>query len=144
MGEQRGFVSRTCAGQANLLERLGYYSGGLGNQPQIFRLTESSAPFPGAGRRKRTLPVFGARWAIHPKALVIQTDMAQDPGTVSTSKPPRRQRAAGFTVKCGRCGTTFLTYDCPKLDHFSIFRVVCPHCSWPGRYLASELRPQQP
>ncbi len=44
-------------------------------------------------------------------------------------------------VKCGRCGIIFTTRYCPKLDHFSIYRVVCPHCSWPGRYLASELRP---
>jgi|GEM_PF-4049798 len=43
-------------------------------------------------------------------------------------------------VKCGRCGRTFRTQNFPKLDHFSIYRVTCPHCAWPGRYLASELR----
>jgi hypothetical protein len=47
----------------------------------------------------------------------------------------------GFAVKCGRCGVTFTTPNVPKLDHFSIYRVTCPHCQWPGRYLASELRP---
>lgn len=49
--------------------------------------------------------------------------------------------SSNFAVKCGRCGIVFTTRYCPKLDHFSIYRVTCPHCSWPGRYLASELRP---
>lgn len=49
--------------------------------------------------------------------------------------------SSDVAVKCGRCGIIFTTRYCPKLDHFSIYRVVCPHCSWPGRYLASELRP---
>jgi len=44
-----------------------------------------------------------------------------------------------FSIKCGRCGVIFPTQECGKLDHFSIYRVVCPHCAWPGRYLASEL-----
>lgn len=43
-------------------------------------------------------------------------------------------------VKCGRCGVVFTTAHAPKLDHFSIYRIPCPHCAWPGRYLASELR----
>jgi|GEM_PF-3225336 len=47
--------------------------------------------------------------------------------------------ASPFRVKCGRCGVVFATAECAKLDHFSIYRVVCPHCRWPGRYLASEL-----
>jgi hypothetical protein len=44
-----------------------------------------------------------------------------------------------FSIKCGRCSLIFATDDCRKLEHFSIYRVVCPHCAWPGRYLASEL-----
>ncbi len=51
------------------------------------------------------------------------------------------ENSASFSVKCGRCGVRFITPHCPKLDHFSIYRVTCPRCSWPGRYLASELRP---
>jgi predicted RNA-binding Zn-ribbon protein involved in translation (DUF1610 family) len=47
--------------------------------------------------------------------------------------------AEGFTIKCGRCSVIFSSQDCGKLEHFSIYRVVCPHCGWPGRYLASEL-----
>jgi ribosomal protein S27AE len=47
----------------------------------------------------------------------------------------------GFAVKCGRCGITSTSRNCAKLEHFGIYRVVCPHCGWPGRYVASELRP---
>ncbi len=54
--------------------------------------------------------------------------------------PVRALPVARFAVKCGRCNATFTTLECGKLDHFSIFRIVCPHCRWPGRYLASELR----
>lgn len=50
-------------------------------------------------------------------------------------------RLAGFAVKCGRCGAVFTTPNCAKLDHFGIYRVTCPRCQWPGRYLAAELRP---
>lgn len=46
---------------------------------------------------------------------------------------------ACFHIKCGRCGVIFAIHDCLKLEHFSIYRAVCPHCCWPGRYLASEL-----
>ncbi|MGN6593738.1 MAG: hypothetical protein ACTHJX_12650 [Terriglobales bacterium] len=51
---------------------------------------------------------------------------------------------APYRVKCGRCGVVFATRDCGKLEHFGIYRVVCPHCHWPGRYLASELHARQP
>ncbi|MGH9394289.1 MAG: hypothetical protein ACRD1E_08985, partial [Terriglobales bacterium] len=47
--------------------------------------------------------------------------------------------AALYRVKCGRCGEVFATAECVKLEHFSIYRVVCPQCHWPGRYLSSEL-----
>ncbi len=59
------------------------------------------------------------------------------PGAVSPL--PSLPRPPRFSIKCGRCGVVFPTQDCGKLDHFSIYRVVCPHCAWPGRYLASEL-----
>ncbi len=49
------------------------------------------------------------------------------------------QVKAGFQIKCGRCGRFFSTPECQKLDHYSIYRATCPHCRWPGRYLASEL-----
>jgi len=49
-----------------------------------------------------------------------------------------------YTIKCGRCGVVFPTQDCRKLEHFSIYRVICPHCAWPGRYLASELHATAP
>jgi hypothetical protein len=51
---------------------------------------------------------------------------------------------APYRVKCGRCGVVFATRDCGKLEHFGIYRVVCPHCHWPGRYLASELHAHPP
>ncbi|MGH9473202.1 MAG: hypothetical protein ACRD1M_10720, partial [Terriglobales bacterium] len=51
--------------------------------------------------------------------------------------------ASRYTVKCGRCAVIFGVNHCAKLDHFSIFRVDCPHCGWPGRYLASELHAAQ-
>ena len=52
-------------------------------------------------------------------------------------------KLAGFSVKCGRCGAVFTTAHCVKLDHFGIYRVTCPRCQWPGRYLAAELHPVQ-
>ncbi|HZT72294.1 MAG TPA: hypothetical protein VE996_01425 [Terriglobales bacterium] len=50
-------------------------------------------------------------------------------------------KLVGFSVKCGRCGAVFTTKHCVKLDHFGIYRVPCPRCQWPGRYLATELHP---
>jgi hypothetical protein len=52
---------------------------------------------------------------------------------------PGQPEAGGYTIKCGRCSVIFSSQDCHKLEHFSIYQVVCPHCGWPGRYLASEL-----
>ena len=52
---------------------------------------------------------------------------------------PHAAPPAGYSVRCGRCGVLFHTRECRKLEHFSIYRVICPHCHWPGRYLASEL-----
>lgn len=54
-------------------------------------------------------------------------------GMVAASLP------ASFHIKCGRCGVIFAVHECLKLEHFSIYRAICPHCRWPGRYLASEL-----
>jgi ribosomal protein L37E len=58
---------------------------------------------------------------------------------MSDHAPAQANRRASVSVKCGRCSVIFATRQCGKLDHFSIFRIVCPHCGWPGRYLASEL-----
>jgi len=58
---------------------------------------------------------------------------------VSRNGASAAHEAEGFTIKCGRCSVIFPSQDCRKLEHFNIYRVVCPHCGWPGRYLASEL-----
>lgn len=64
----------------------------------------------------------------------------EEPAPPARRNPaPTRSAAEGFTIKCGRCSVVFSSQDCRKLEHFSIYRVVCPHCGWPGRYLASEL-----
>ena len=71
------------------------------------------------------------------------TDARRPANKVNAAKPPAgppsTHQIESYSVKCGRCGVVFPTQDCRKLDHFSIYRVVCPHCGWPGRYLASEL-----
>lgn len=60
----------------------------------------------------------------------------QDALPPSSSSPAL---APAYTVKCGRCTVIFAVSQWAKLEHFSIYRVNCPHCGWPGRYLASEL-----
>jgi len=46
----------------------------------------------------------------------------------------------GFSLACVRCRHRFEPGDCSKLEHFAIYKAICPQCGWPGRYLASELK----
>lgn len=48
--------------------------------------------------------------------------------------------APALSLTCLRCRHRFEARDCDKLDHFAIYKAVCPECGWPGRYLASELK----